>query len=279
MTFVAVCMKWTPGLPEVNALTGEVHTQSPRFGGVSAADQAALEMALRLGLQRSMDVTVITVGDKQSEQSLYDALAAGAKKTIRIASARSLSSAETARVMAPALGDAAYILCGDYSNDRGSGSVPAFLAAELGIKQALGVVSLTIEMDSIVLSRRLDGGRREHSRVSDRVVISVEGSVAKLRRASLANSLATRDDRIQIIPVAPSAPQGESTYKPFRPRPRTISYPLGDTALQRLHSITDVASASARGEQIQLTSAESAKYIMKTLARWGYIDQAQQHEM
>lgn len=272
-------MKWTPGQPEVNMLSGEARTQSPRFGGVSAADQAALEMALRLGLQRSMSVTAITVGDKQSDQSMRDALAAGAKNAIRIASARPLSSAETARVMASSLGDAAYIFCGDYSNDRGSGSVPAFVAAELGIKQALGVVSLTFEMDDVVLTRRLDGGRREHSRVSDRAVISVEGSVAQLRRASLADSLATRDDRIQIIPMATSAPHRESTFKQFRPRPRTVFYPHGDTALQRLQSITDVASASTRGEQIEFTSAKSAKYIMQTLARWGYIDQAKQHEM
>ncbi len=279
MTYIAVCMKWIPGRPEVNALSGEVRAQSPLFGGVSAADQAALEMALRLGLQRSMNVTAITVGDKQSEPSLYDALAAGAKDAIRIASAHSLSSAETARALALAIGDATYIFCGDYSNDRGSGSVPAYLAAELGVKQALGVVSLDFELDSILLTRRLDGGRREHSRVPDRAVISVEGSIAQLRRASLANSLATREDPIRIVPMATSAPQGTSTFKPFRPRPRSVSYPHGDTALQRLHSITNVASASTRGEQIELTAAQSAKYIMQTLARWGYFDQTQQYEM
>lgn len=275
MTFIAVCMKWVPSRPEINALSGEVHEQSPQFGGVSAADRAALEVALRLGVQRSMNVTAITIGGKQSEPILYDALAAGATLAIRIDSAHSLSSAETARVMAPALCDAAYIFCGDYSSDRGSGSVPAFLAAELGIKQALGVVSLTTQMDKIVLTRRLDGGRREHSSVTGRAVISVEGSVAQLRRASLTNSLATRDDRIQVITLAISAPQRASTSKPFRPRPRTVSYPRGDTALQRLHAITNVASASARGEQIELTSAKSAMYILQTLARWGYIDQAQ----
>lgn len=275
MTFIAVCMKWVSGRPEINALSGEVRAPNARFGGVSAADQAALEVALQLGAQRSLLVTVITVGGLKCEPSLYDALASGAQQAIRIDSGQALSSAETARVLALALDDASYILCGDYSFDRGSGSVPAYLAAELGIKQALGVVSLTPQMHDILLTRRLDGGRREHVRVTDRAVISVEGSVAQLRRASLAKTLATRDVQIQIIPSAIPTHQMISTTKPFRPRPRTISQPRGDTALQRLHSITNVASASTRGEKIELTSAKSAKYILQTLARWGYIEQTQ----
>ncbi len=275
MTFVAACMKWVSGRPEIDALSGEERAHGPQFGGVSAADEAALEVALQLGAQRSMDVTAITVGGKQCEPSLYAALAAGATRAIRIDSTQFLSSADTARVLALALGDAAFIFCGDYSDDRGSGSVPAFLAAELGITQALGVVSLTTHIDEILLTRRLDGGRREHSLVTNRAVISVEGSVAKLRRASLAQTIATRQDRIRIVPSVATTDREESTSKPFRPRPRTIPHPQGDTVLQRLQAITNVASTSTRGEQIELTSAKSALYIMHTLARWGYIDQAQ----
>jgi electron transfer flavoprotein beta subunit len=275
MTFIAVCMKWVPGRPEVNALTGEVRSPSARFGGVSAADQAALEVALQLGERRSMNVMVILVGDARSESTLHDALAAGAQRAIRIHTALPLSSAETARVLAPELGDASFILCGDYSFDRGSGSMPAYLAAELEIGQALGVVSLAPQVDDILLTRRLDGGRREHVRLSDRAVISVEGSVAHLRRASLTNTLAARDARIQVIASSITPQRVISTTKPFRPRPRTLAQPQGATTLERLHSITNVASASTRGEQIELTADKSAMYILATLARWGYVEQTQ----
>lgn len=273
MTFIAVCMKWAPGRPEVNALSGEIRSSSARFGGVSAADQAALEVALQLASQRSMSVTVITVGDDQSEPALHDALAAGAHRAIRVDAPLPLSSAETARVLALALGDPALVLCGDYSSDRGSGSVPAYLAAELSIGQALGVVSLTPQKQGIALIRRLDGGRREHLRVSDRAVISVEGSVAQLRRASLTNTLAAHKTHIQVIASSITAQQVLSTTKPFRPRPRTLAQPQGITALARLHSITNVDSASTRGEQIELTAAKSAMYILDMLTRWGYIEQ------
>lgn len=272
MTFIAVCMKWVSGHPEIDPLSGEVRLPSTRFGGVSAADRAALEVALQLGSERSMPVAVFSVGANQCEQSLHAALAAGAQRAIRIDSGPGLSSAETARVLALNLRDASYILCGDYSFDRGSGSVPAYLAAELGIKQALGVVSLTPQSHGILVTRRLDGGRREHLRITDRAVISVEGSIAQLRRASLATSLATRQDRIQVISSANSTRQVISTIKPFRPRPRTIAQPHGDTALQRFHSITNVVTTSTRGEQIELTSVKSAMYILQTLGRWGYFE-------
>ena len=273
MTFIAVCMKWVSALPEINPLSGEVRLPNARFGGISAADQAALEVALQLGAQRSMPVAVFSVGANQSEPSLYAALAAGAQRAIRIDSGPEVSSADTARVLALTLSDASYVLCGDYSFDRGSGSVPAYLAAELGITQALGVVSLTPQTHDILVTRRLDGGRREHLRITDRAVISVEGSIARLRRASLATSLATREVRIQVIPSTISTHQVTSIIKPFRPRPRTIAQPQGDTALQRFHSITNVATASTRGEQIELTSVKSAMYILQTLGHWGYIEQ------
>ena len=273
MTFIAVCMKWVSGRPEIDPLSGEVRLPSARFGGISAADQAALEVALQLGAQRSVPVAVFSVGAKHLEPSLHAALAAGAQRAVRIDSEPGLSSAETARVLAVALRDASYVLCGDYSFDRGSGSVPAYLAAELGIRQALGVVSLTAQTDKILLTRRLDGGRREHLRITDRTVISVEGSIAQLRRASLATSLATREVQIQVIPSTISTHQVTSTIKPFRPRPRTIDQPQGDTALQRFRSITNVSTASTRGEQIELTSVNSAMYILQTLGHWGYIEQ------
>lgn len=272
MTFIAACIKWVPGRPEINALNGEIQAPNARFGGVSAADQAALEVALQLATRRSTSVTVITVGDAQCEPALRDALASGAQHAIRINSAQPISSAETARVLALALSDASFVLCGDYSFDRGSGSVPAYLAAELNMGQALGVVSLTPHVHDILLTRRLDGGRREHVRVTDRAVISVEGSVAQLRRASLANTLAVRSAPIQIISSPITAQRVNSITKPFRPRPRTLGQPYGITALERLHSITNVVSAGTRGEQIELTSAKSAMHILETLARWGYIE-------
>ena len=265
-------MKWVPGRPEIDPLSGQVQTPANRFGGISLADQSALEVGLQLGTRRSLDVVAITVGGTRCEQSLRDALAAGARRAIRIDAPGPLSSAETARVLALSLDHASIIVCGDYSFDRGSGSVPAFLAAELGISQALGVVSLTAQVHDLLVTRRLDGGRRENLRIGDRAVISVEGSVAQLRRATLANTLAIRNNEIEVTSPPLTIERPVSISKPFRPRPRTLAMPHGNSTLERLNSITNVATTSTRGEQIELDPQESAAYILQTLTHWGYIE-------
>ena len=93
------------------------------------------------------------------------------------------------------------VVCGDYSADRGSGTVPAALAALTGLPQALGLVSAVLAEPAadgvdgsssparIRVQRRLDGARREELLVSPPAVVSVEGSVARLRRAPLVEAV------------------------------------------------------------------------------------------
>ena len=49
-----------------------------RWAGVSDADRAALEIALRLAERAATTVTVVTVGEPAAEHGLREAVAAGA---------------------------------------------------------------------------------------------------------------------------------------------------------------------------------------------------------
>ena len=53
---IAVCVKWVDLRPEIDALTGAVSTDERRFG-FSSADEAALELALRIVQARGGDVS------------------------------------------------------------------------------------------------------------------------------------------------------------------------------------------------------------------------------
>ena len=68
---------------------------------------------------------------------------------MRIDLPTSAPSAVVATAIAAVLGAARItsVWCGDHSLDRGSGAVPAFLAAELGSAQALGLVD--VELDAV----------------------------------------------------------------------------------------------------------------------------------
>ena len=264
---IAVCLKWAarPGVVDADE----------RFAGVSAADQAALETALVLAERSRGSVTAVTAGPVAAELALREALACGAHRAVRLDAPAALDSVEVARQLAGVVGDAAIVVCGDYSLDRGSGSVPAFLAHRLRCAQALGLVSVdpTGVVDRMLHAvRRLDGGRRELLTVPLPCVLSVEGSVARLRRAGLRDALAARTTTITVRPAAPFVQHAATAViTPYRPRARIIASPLDPDPLQRLRSLTDAGGSSGRGETVTLEPGEAAERILRSLRDWGYL--------
>lgn len=268
---ISVCWKWSSLDAEREA--------DPRWSGVSAADEAALEIALVLAdgaRAGGATVEVVALGPPAADDTLRGALAVGADSVVRVDASTALDSATVAEALAPRVGDADLVVCGDYSVDRGSGSTPAYLAAELGAAQALGLVDVTTDgftgTGPLRVVRRLDGGRRELLEVPLPAVISLEGAVARLRRASMAASLATR--RAPITQVAgPFGHPPHAEVHPYRPRPRTITVPHGD-ALDRVRALLDIGSGSeARTELVTLDPPAAAARIVDQLREWGYLEQ------
>ena len=260
---VAVCLKWvTP-----------VGASDDRFAGVSAADQAALESALVWAERQHTEVVVVTVGPSGAERALRDAVACGASRAIRIDADCDAPSADVARVVAPHVADVDLVWCGDYSLDRGSGSFPAHLADVLGVEQALGLVDVEFEDASTTARlravRRLDGGRREILSVAPRAVVSVEGSVARLRRAPLRALLAA--DQVEIERHVAQLHGDELVLVPYRPRARVLHAPDGASALDRVRVLTDAGSTTTRAETIELEPDAAADRIVGALREWGYL--------
>ena len=146
-----------------------------------------------------MEVVAVSAGPMGAEAVLRDALACGAARAHRLDALRLSESRDVGAALADVVGDARVVVCGDHSLDRGSGSVPAYIAHGMRAAQALGLVSLDLTASSpsaLSAVRRLDGGRREIVSVPTPCVISVEHSVASLRRGSLRRALAA--DAAQI---------------------------------------------------------------------------------
>lgn len=235
-----------------------------RSPGTSLADESALEVGLRLADATGDAVTVVTVGPVGAERGLRAALAAGAQRAVRVDAPPSLASEAVAASIATAAPPATWIVCGDVSADRGSGSVPAFLAAELGVAQALGLVAVTVgtSLDAV---RRLDGGRREVLHVAGPAVVSVEGGVAALRRASLPAELAARTGAIEVGP-GPRGPLAEpAAVQPYRPRARVLPAPAGSVATRLRDLLGAEADAAATHEIVALEPDEAAERILTAL--------------
>ena len=260
---IVACVKWV-------SHPGEPHDE--RFAGMSMADQSALEFALRQGERLGLPVTVITVGPAGADRVLRDALACGATRAIRIEAPTTAAGTDVATAIADHIAGARWVWCGDYSLDRGAGSVPPFIAAHLGAEQALGVIAVTLDGDTVHATRRLDGGRRELLVVTAPAVVSVEGATARLRRAGLQQLRTAAAAAIEVMPATTPIHRAEFMVRPYRPRARELPAPAGDSPLDRLRVLTDAAAASAaRGETVHLAPHAAAARIVQALTEWGYL--------
>ncbi|HXY44068.1 MAG TPA: mycofactocin-associated electron transfer flavoprotein beta subunit, partial [Acidimicrobiales bacterium] len=288
---VVACMKLVELRAGVDPLTGAV-IADPASAGPSPADEAALEWALRIGEAARAEVVALCAGGAEADPMLRGAVAAGASRAVRVPVAGAAPSAVVAAALAaatrslsaapgpgsePPSGEVRIVVCcGDASIDRGSGSVPAFLAAELAAAQALGLVSVSVSAEppplppaeppatapealeagtviELLVERRLDRGRRERLRLRPPCVLSVEAVTARLRRASLGAALAARTAKIEVLDgaIGAAAAAGASgsldagsagvelmAEEPFRPRTRLVPPPAGAGPRERILELT-----------------------------------------
>jgi electron transfer flavoprotein beta subunit len=278
---VVACLKWVDRRPEIDPLSGAVRVDE-RTSGASPADESALEWALRAGETWGHRVVAVTAGPPNADGVLRDALARGAAGAWRVELPASADSDAVAGALALAVTAAAdeaggapvaLVCCGDHSLDRGSGAVPAFLAGRLGAAQALGLLALELDGPGRIRGvRRLDGGRREQLHAGAPVVVSVEGGTAPLRRASVAATLAARAATTHVLAGPAAVAHEHRPLRPYRPRPRVLAPPGGDTALARVRALTSSGpggGTGGRAQPVPVTPEEAADRILDALAEWG----------
>jgi electron transfer flavoprotein beta subunit len=269
---VVACLRITDLRPEVDPLTGSVRRDAWGIG-LSAADGAALEHALRIRDAWSGRLLAVAAGPATVEPVLREVAALGAS-VLRIPApdlgiehgyARDLGADEheLARTLAAALrpwGRASLVLCGDRSVDRGTGALPAFLAHELGAAQALGLVALEVAPAG-------DG-------------VLVAGT--RLRRASLAGALAAEGMTVPVEQVrsaeAVEAEEGRGQVqvgpsRAFTPRTRVLPAPEGADPRLRLLALTGALVSHDPPTIVgPVGSAEAADELVGFLVRHGYLD-------
>jgi len=272
---VAACVKWAELRPVVDPVHGTVHP-APRSAGWSSADRSAVEVALELAEVWGAEVAVVCAGPVAAEVGLRDLHAVGISRVIRVDLEPGQPSEAVAASLAPILTNqlgADVVVCGDYSADRGSGSVPVYLAHHLGAAQAMGLLKVTASAAGEVSAvRRLDGGRREDVTLKAPAVLSVEGAVATLRRASLGSTLAANTLTIETYPGRSSAHAELPRTEPWRPRTRFLPAPSGESALDRVVQLTGALVERTPPRLVELDPPAAAQAIVDQLRTWGYLD-------
>ena len=162
-------------------------------------DEIAVEEAIRLREKGiATEIIVVSIGVKQSQETLRTALAMGADRAILIEAAADTSVdieplavakllAAVAREEAPGL-----VLCGKQAIDNDMNATGQMLAALLGWAQATFVSELAVEGDKAIVTREVDGGLQRIS-VKLPAIVTVDLRLNEPRYASLPNIMKAKN--------------------------------------------------------------------------------------
>lgn len=129
---------------------------------INPYDEYALEEAIQLKDKHGGDVTVVTIGNEDSEKELRTALAMGADKAVLINIEDDIENGDqytTAAVLAEFFKDKEYdiILGGNVAIDGGSGQVGPRLADALNINYVTTITKLDIDGNKATIVRDVEG--------------------------------------------------------------------------------------------------------------------------
>jgi electron transfer flavoprotein beta subunit len=170
---------------------------------ISAYDEVAVEIALQLKEKTDGRVTVITIGDEDTVESLHQAIAMGVDQAIRVNDPvfEDADAFGNAKILAAALrkvGDFDAVLCGRQAGDVELGLVGAFVAEELGLPCATILANIEAQNGRVRMTRSVDAGYEvlETSTPFLATVTNDESNVP--RYASVRGMLAARRAEIPV---------------------------------------------------------------------------------
>ncbi|MGY0693140.1 electron transfer flavoprotein subunit beta/FixA family protein [Virgibacillus sp. FSP13] len=129
---------------------------------INPYDEYAVEEAINQRDAHGGEVTVVTIGDEESEKQLRTALAMGADKAVLINTEDDLEDGDqftTTKILEAFFEDkdADLILAGNVAIDEASGQVGPRLAERLGISYVTTITNLTIDGDKVNIDKDVEG--------------------------------------------------------------------------------------------------------------------------
>ncbi len=156
-------------------------------------DEISVEQAIRLKEAGQVEeVVVVSVGVKQSQETLRTALAMGADRAILVVAAEDvhedIEPLAVAKILKAVIEEEqpGLVLCGKQAIDNDMNATGQMLAALMGWSQATFASEIAIEGDTAKVTREVDGGLQTIS-VKMPTVITVDLRLNEPRYASLPN--------------------------------------------------------------------------------------------
>jgi len=202
---IIVCIKRVPDSEGRIAVGGDgtsVDTQGVKFV-LNPYDECAVEEALKLKEAAGAgSVTVMTLGEDDSKETLRTALAMGADQAVLLKGKPSVDGLGTAEKLAEAIGSREYdlVLFGKQAIDDDNLQVPAMVAELLGVPSATVVVSLSVDGKSAKAEREVEGGH-EIVEFELPAVVAAQKGLNEPRYASLKGIMAAKKKPLEEVDV------------------------------------------------------------------------------
>jgi electron transfer flavoprotein beta subunit len=180
-----------------------VETQNIKMA-MNPFDEIAIEEALRLVEKKiASEVIAVTVGDDSSQETLRHALALGADRGILVKTNTGLESLNVAKILKRIVDDEKpnLVLMGKQSIDGDNNQTPQMLAALLDWPQATNASMLSVQDNSIVVTREIDGGL-ETIKLKLPAVVSTDLRLNEPRYASLPNIMKAKRKPLDVIELS-----------------------------------------------------------------------------
>ena len=165
-------------------------------------DEIAVEEAIRLKEAGKADeVIVVSIGVKQSQETLRTALAMGADRAILIEACddvhTDIEPLAVAKLQAAVVKDEGpgLVICGKQAIDNDMNATGQMLSALLGWSQATFASELAVEGDHAVVTREIDGGMQT-IRVQMPTIVTVDLRLNEPRYASLPNIMKAKKKQL-----------------------------------------------------------------------------------
>ena len=216
---ILVCITHVPDTTSKIAFT----ENNTKFDGagvqyiIGPYDDYALARAVELKEQSGGSITVLNVGEAETEPTIRKALAIGADDAIRI-NAFPEDAYFVARQIANVAKDGGYdlILMGRESIDFNGGQVHGMVGEMLGIPSVSPVMTLDIDGDTAKLSREIEGGK-EYMEVKMPFVAGCQEPIAEWKIPNMRGIMSARSKPLNV--VEPDNKDVKTTVKEFQMPP------------------------------------------------------------
>jgi len=203
---IIVCVKRVPETTEADIViekSGRDIDKSGLVFDLNEWDRYAVEEAILLKEKQGGNVTVLTVGEEKSYESLQKCLAMGADDAIRLTDPAFNGSDgyATAKVLAEAIRKMDYdlILTGTQAEDDGYGQVGVVMAGLLGIPHAALVNHIEVQDKKVKVHRELEGGLEEVFEILLPAVLTIQTGINEPRYVSLLGIRKAAKKEIKVL--------------------------------------------------------------------------------